>query len=67
MEHPISESSKLYDDFLVKMVKVNMTSKEPVWLLYFDGAVRRSNAEVGVVLIFPHNHIIPGGAHSAMS
>ena len=66
-DHPVSETSKLYDDLSDKIVEVNMinaSSEEQVWLLFFDGASRTSFegniiADVGVVLISLHNYVIP--------
>ena len=60
-------TSKLYDDLPDDIVEVNLintSSEEHVWQLFFDGASRTSLkgnivAGVGVVLIFPHNCVIP--------
>ena len=66
-DHPVSGTSKLYDDLLNEIAEVNFintSSKEKVWQLFFDGASRTSPegniiAGVGIILIFPHNYVIP--------
>ena len=66
-DHPVPGNSKLYDDLPNKIVEVdiiNTSSEEQVWQLFFDGASRMSPkgniiAGVGVVLISPHNYMIP--------
>lgn len=55
-EHPISENSKLQGDILDE-VEMNMFSKEQMWQLFYDGAVRRDAARVGVMLVSPHKHV----------
>jgi len=64
--HPVSGTSKLYDDLQDEIAEVNVinaSSEEQVWQLFFDG-VSRMNPEgniiagVGVVLISPHNYVI---------
>ena len=65
--HPIPRGLKLYDDLPDEIVEVNAThisSEEQVWQLFFDGASKigiEGNivTGLGVVLIFPHNHVIP--------
>jgi len=65
--HPISKSSKFYDDLLDEITEVNashVSLEEQVWRMFFDGASRTSPegniiAGVEVVLISPHNHVIP--------
>ena len=57
VDHSVSGSSKIYDDLLNKIAGVNATHA-------FDGASRTSPEGniivcVGVVLIFPHNYVIP--------
>ena len=71
VDHPVPGSSKLYDDLPDEVAEVNMIhvlSEEQVWQLFFDGASRTSLegniiASVGVVLICPHNHVIPRASH----
>jgi len=66
-DHPVSGTSKHYDDLLNEIAEVNLintSSKEKVWQLFFDGASstsleRNIIANAGVVLIFPHNYVIP--------
>jgi len=66
-DHRVPRSSKLYDDLSDEIAKVSMihvSSEEQVWQLFFDGVSRTSPGEnivtgVGVVLISPHNHVIP--------
>ena len=66
-DHPISGTSKLYDDLPDETAEVNLinaSSKEQVWHLFFDGASRTSLegnivAGVGVILISLHNYVIP--------
>jgi len=66
-DHLISGSSKLYDNLSDEIAKVNVTRVSPeeqVWQLFIDGASRTSPegniiADVEVVLISPHNYIIP--------
>ena len=39
--HPISETSKLYEEFPDEVAEANTTSNEPeVWQMYFDGISR---------------------------
>jgi len=65
--HPVSGTSKLYDDLPDEIAEVNLinvSSKEQVWQLYFDGALRTNPkgniiAGVRVVLISPYNYVIP--------
>jgi len=66
IDHPVPETSKLYDDLSDEIAKVNLintSSEEQVWQLFFDGASRTSPegniiTGVGVVLISPHNYVI---------
>jgi len=66
-EHPVSRSSKLYDDLLDEIAKVYMTQisfKKQVRQLFSDSASRtgpKGNivAGVGVILMSPQNYIIP--------
>jgi len=65
-DHPVSGTSKLYNDLPDEIAEVNLinvSSEEQVWQLLFDGASRTSLEEniidgVGVVLISPHNYMI---------
>jgi len=38
--HPVPESSTLYEDIPDEVFESNMTSKDEVWQMYFDGASR---------------------------
>ena len=66
-DHPVSESTKLYDDLPDEIAEVRITQtsfEEQVWKLFFDGISRtgpRENiiAGVGVVLVPPQNYVIP--------
>jgi len=66
-DHPVSGTSKLYDDLSDEITEVNLintSSEEQVWQLFFDRASRTSPegnivTGVGVVLISPHNYVIP--------
>jgi len=66
-DHPVSGILKLYNDLPDEIVEVNLintSSEEQVWHLFFDGASRTNPEEniiagVGVVLISPHNYVIP--------
>jgi len=66
-DHPIPGSSKLYDDLPDKIAEVNVihvSSEEQEKQLFFDGASRigpKGNIVEGVrvVIIFPHNYVIP--------
>lgn len=58
-EQPVLKSFKRYEDIPDEMIEVNMTCKGPVWLLFFNRVARKTFARVGVILITPHNHVIP--------
>ena len=66
-DHPVSGTLKPYDDLpddIVEVNVINISSEEQVWQLFFDRAsrtnpVRNIIAGVGVVLISPHNYVIP--------
>ena len=38
--HPVSKTSKLHEDIPDKVIEANMTSKDEVWQIFFDGATR---------------------------
>jgi len=66
-DHPAQGTSKLYNDLPNEIAEVNIintSSEEQVRQLFFDGA-SRTNPEgniitsVGVVIISPHNYVIP--------
>ena len=67
VDHPVSRSSKLYDDFSDEDAEVCTThacSKEQVWELFFTGTSRTSSrgnivAGVRVLLVSPYNYVIP--------
>ena len=50
-DHPVPESSKLYDDLPNDIAEVNtihVSSKEQVWQLFLDGASRTSPEEISL-------------------
>src|SRR3954464_8106873 len=65
-EHPRSESVILFEELPDETAEVHSTQANlPVWQMYFDGASRTIPrgglvAGVGIVLISPRNHVIPG-------
>jgi len=67
VDHSILGTSKFYDDLPGETAEINLinvSSKEQLWQLFFDGASRISPegniiVGVGVVLIFLHNYVIP--------
>jgi len=66
-DHPVSGTSKFYDDLpdeIAEVNSINASSEEQVWQLFFDRASRTNPegniiAGMGVVLISPHNYMIP--------
>jgi len=63
-DHPVSETSKFYDDLPDEITKVNFSLEEKAWQLFFNESSRMNPeaniiAGVGVVLISPHNYVIP--------
>jgi len=66
-DHPVPGSLKFYDDIPDEIVEVNAThvsSEEQVWQLFFNRASRTKHGEnivtvVRVVLVSPHNYVIP--------
>ncbi|KAJ6826863.1 uncharacterized protein M6B38_369495 [Iris pallida] len=61
--YPIPETSKLYKDIPNEVVDCNMTLKDDIWQLYFDGASRvgpKGNivSGVGIVLVSPDKMVI---------
>jgi len=66
VDRSVPKSLKLYDNLSDEIAEVNashVSSKEQVWKLFFDGASRTGPegnvTGVGVVLISPHNYVIP--------
>jgi len=67
VEHPDQRTTKLYKDLPDKITEafvVHTSFEEQVWQLFFDGASRLGPREnivvgVGVVLVSPHNYMIP--------
>ncbi|XP_020263326.1 uncharacterized protein LOC109839307 [Asparagus officinalis] len=62
--HPLRAKTNLFEDFPDELPEVNLTSSPEIWQMFFDGAswVGTSGsiiAGVGVVLISPHNHVLP--------
>ena len=58
-DHPVPKSSKLYDDLLDEVIEVNIinvSSKEPVCQLFFDGASKTSPKEIS-------SHVWGGSTH----
>jgi len=66
-DHPVLGTSKLYDDVsdaITEVNLINISPKEQVSQLFFDGASRTNPEEniiahVGVALISSHNYVIP--------
>ncbi|XP_020258994.1 uncharacterized protein LOC109835429 [Asparagus officinalis] len=64
VSHPLESKTNLFEDMSDETHKVNVTSQEDVWRLYFDGASRVGTngsiiTGVGVVLVSPQNHVLP--------
>ena len=60
--HPISESSKLYEDIPDEVIKGNITSSDYVWQLFFDGASRtrpKGKIVTGVGVYLSHRESRP--------
>ncbi|XP_008463403.1 uncharacterized protein LOC103501574 [Cucumis melo] len=57
VDHPVPSNWKLCDDLLDEEV-LFVESMEP-WIMFFDGAARRSEASVGIVFISPEKHMLP--------
>jgi len=62
--HPVSKASKLHGDIPNEIFESNMTSKDVVWQMFFNGASRTGSkgktiTGVGVVFISPQNHVLP--------
>jgi hypothetical protein len=55
--HPILVNWELSDDFLDK--NVLYTEILPPWMMFFDGATRHEESEVGVVFVSPQKHMLP--------
>jgi len=56
--------SKLHTDIPDEVIKANMTSKDDVWQIFFDGASRTGHTcmiitGAGVVFVSPENHVLP--------
>ena len=66
-EHPVPETSKLYEDLPDEIAEVCMTQasfENQVWQMFFDGASRAGPngkivAGVGVVLVSPQSYVLP--------
>ncbi|KAA0043322.1 uncharacterized protein E6C27_scaffold110G002330 [Cucumis melo var. makuwa] len=56
-DHPVPPNWKLCDDLPDEEV-LFVESMEP-WIMFFDGAARRSGAGVGIVFISPEKHMLP--------
>ncbi|KAL0549122.1 hypothetical protein IC582_013602 [Cucumis melo] len=56
-DHPVPSNWKLCDDLPDEEV-LFVESMEP-WIMFFDGAARRSGAGVGIVFISPEKHMLP--------
>ncbi|XP_020262817.1 uncharacterized protein LOC109838801 [Asparagus officinalis] len=62
-EHPILESSKLYEDIPDEVFESNAIPNHQIWQLYFKCASRHNHkgviiTAVGVVLIDPYGHVL---------
>ncbi|KAL0552168.1 hypothetical protein IC582_011265 [Cucumis melo] len=57
VDHPVPSNWKLCDDLPDEEV-LFIESMEP-WIMFFDGAARRSGAGVGIVFISPEKHMLP--------
>ncbi|KAA0044960.1 uncharacterized protein E6C27_scaffold74G002660 [Cucumis melo var. makuwa] len=55
-DHPVPSNCKLCDDLPDEEV-LFVESMEP-WIMFFDGATRRSGAGVGIVFISPEKHML---------
>ncbi|XP_050944077.1 uncharacterized protein LOC103493258 [Cucumis melo] len=55
-DHPVPSNWKLCDDLPDEEV-LFVESMEP-WIMFFDGATRRSGAGVGIVFISPEKHML---------
>ena len=67
-DHLVPETSKLHEDIPDEVIEANTTSDDEVWQMFFDGASRmglkgKIVARVGVVLVSPHNHVLPRAFH----
>jgi len=61
--HPILETSKLYEDIPDEVIEANITSRDDVWQMFFNGASRtgpkgRTAAIVVVIFISPKNYVL---------
>ncbi|XP_050935167.1 uncharacterized protein LOC127143912 [Cucumis melo] len=56
-DHPVPSNWKLCDNLPDEEV-LFVESMEP-WIMFFDGATRRSGAGVAIVFIFPEKHMLP--------
>ena len=61
--HPVPKTSKLHIDIPDEVIEANMTSRDDVWQMFFDGASRTGPkgmiiAGVEVVFISPENHVL---------
>ena len=62
--HLVSETLKLHEDIPDEVIVANMTSRDDVWQMFFNGASRAGPtskiiAGVGVVFVSPENHVLP--------
>ena len=61
--HLVSETLKLHEDIPDEVIEANMTSRDDVWQMFFNGASRAGPtskiiAGVGVVFVSPENHVL---------
>jgi len=65
--HPVPESSKLHEDIPDEVFESNITSKDEVWQMFFDGASRigtKGKIIAGVGLYLSHHKVISFLGHS---
>jgi len=61
--HPVLKILKLHEDTLDEFIESNMTSRDDVWQMFFDGASRKDLkckiiAGAGVVFVSSENHVL---------
>ena len=59
--YPVLESSKFYEDISDEIFESNMTSKDELWQMLFDGATRtdpKGKTIAGVGIVLSHHKIM---------
>ena len=61
--HLVLKTSKLYKDISNEVIEANMTSRDEVWQMFFDGASRTGSkgkiiVRVGLVFVSPNDHVL---------